>query len=160
LLSLPPLALSLVVLLAAAGRPAPADESRPGISLILTGASAHRGEQDTLFRCQVILDNATGKELAVRSNFSSVFDGLELMITTREGKTLIQQPYTFHQSPFAPPGREFTLKRGRTEATLVFPVHAFPRDAKAVKVRLVGSLPGSTYERLLATDTIEVKVTD
>ena len=46
----------------------------------------------------------------MRSNFGSVFDGLELVVTTAEGKVVAQQGYTFHQAPFAPPGRRFPLK--------------------------------------------------
>jgi hypothetical protein len=139
-------------------RPALADESKPTVSLLLSSASAERDEHDTLFRCEVLLDNATGKELTVRSNFSSAFDGLELVVTTREGKTLAQQPYTWHQSPFAPPGRDFTLKQGSTTATLVFPIRDLPGDVKVLKVRLVGTLPGSAYRRILSTETVEVKV--
>jgi hypothetical protein len=156
--ALPLAALSLTAILLSAGGPSLADESKPAVSLVLSKASAERDEHDTLFRCEAVLDNATGKDLTVRSNFSSAFDGLELVATTKEGKTLAQQPYTWHQSPFAPPGREFILKQGTTEATLVFPVRDLPRDAKVIKVRLVGTLPGSGYQRILSTETIEVEV--
>src|SRR6266849_3901454 len=110
--------LALAVILLSIERPAVAEESKPAVSLILSKASAERDEHDTTFRCAAVLDNATGKDLSVRSSFSSAFDGLELVVTTKEGKTLAQQLYTFHQSPFAPPSRDFTLKQGSTEATL------------------------------------------
>src|SRR5260370_41805070 len=114
---LAPLALATIFL--STGRPALAEEPKPTVSLILSKASAERDEHDTTFRCAAALDSATGKDLTVRSSFSSAFDGLELVVTTKEGKTLAQQPYTFHQSPFAPTGRDFTLKQGSTEAALV-----------------------------------------
>jgi hypothetical protein len=41
---------------------------------------------------------------------------------------------------------------------MVFPVPDLPRDVKMVKVRLVGTLPGSAYQRILSSETIEVNV--
>src|SRR5262245_13867021 len=119
---LPLTALSLAAILVSAGSPSRADEPKPAVSLLLPKASAEQNELDTLFRCEVVLDNATGKDLTVRSQFSSAFDGLELVVTTAEGKMLAQQPYTFHQAPFAPPERDFILKQGKTAATLKFPI--------------------------------------
>jgi hypothetical protein len=150
--------LPVVATLAVADRPPANDAVTPPVSLVLTGASAQQREQDVFFTCDATLDNATGKELTVRSSFSSVFDGREVVVTTREGKVLAQQGYTFHQSPFSPPGRDFTLKRGRTSSTLVFPVRGLPAEVKALKVRLVGTLPGSEYPLILSSDMIEVKV--
>jgi len=154
----PLLALSVVAILVSPGGPLIADEPKPTVSLVLSRAAAERREQDTLFRCEASLDNATGKDLSVRSNFFSVFDGLELVVTNKEGKTLAQQPYIFHQSPFAVRGRGFTLKKGTTAGTLVFPIRELPGAAKVVKVRMVGTLPGSGYQRILSTETIEVKI--
>jgi hypothetical protein len=120
-------------------------------------ASAERGEHDTLFRCDAILDNATRKDLAVRSGFFSAFDGLELVVTSPDGKVLAQQGFTYHQSPYST-GRAFPLKPGRTEKSLVFPIRGLPAEAKSLKVRLVGSLPGSEYQRILSSETLEVQV--
>jgi hypothetical protein len=152
------LPLFLVALVAIAAGPSFARGTKPAVSLLLSKASAERREHDTLFRCDLLLDNTTNKDLTVRSNFSSVFDGLELVVTTHEGKLLAQQGYTFHQSPFAPPGRDFTLKQGTTKGTLVFPIGELPREVKILKVRLVGVLPGSEYRRILSSETIEVTV--
>jgi hypothetical protein len=135
-----------------------ADEPKPAVSLILAKASAERRSQDVLFQCDISLENATGRELSVRSNFNSAFDGVELVVTDLNGKTLAQQPYPFHQSPFSPPGRDFPLKQGVTAGTLVFPIHDLPGDAKEVKVRLVGMLPGSSYHRILSTETLKVPI--
>jgi len=136
----------------------PADEPEPTVSLLLSRVSADRTKSSTLFRCEVSLDNATGRDLTVRSTFSSVFDGLELVVTNKEGKTLVQQAYISHQAPFAPPGREFPVKKGTTMGKLVFPVRVVPGNPKEVKVRLVGTLPGSGLRRILSTETITVKI--
>jgi hypothetical protein len=148
---------SLAAIVASGGGPSFAEKPMPAVSLILSKASAERGEHYTLFRCEAVLDNATGKDLSVRSNFSSVFDGLELVVTTREGKTLAQEPYIFHQSPFSM-GRDFPLKQGATKQTLGFPITDLPADVKSLKVRLVGTLPGSAYSRILSSETLEVSV--
>ena len=150
--------LTLALSFAPVGSIFSADEPEPTVSLILSKVSAERSKPDTLFRCEVRLDNTTGKDLSVRSNFSSVFDGLELVVTNQAGKTLARQPYIWHQAPYAPPGREFTLKKGATTGTLVFPLRVVPGDPKGVKVRLVGTLPGSAFQRILSTETIEVKI--
>ncbi len=130
----------------------------PAVSLLLVKATADRWDKDVLFQCEVTLDNALGKETTVRSNFSSVFDGLELVVTTMEGKVIAQQGYTFHQSPFAPPGRTFALKQGKTTKTLVFPITGIPAEIRTLKVRLVGTLPGSTFDRILSSETLTLEV--
>ena len=149
---------ALAAVLVLANSASCADELKPGVSLILVRASAARQEHDILFECEARFDNATGNELAVRSKFHSAFDGLELVVTDKNGKTLAQPPYTWHQSPFTVNGRDFILKEGSTSAKMVFPVPDLPRDVKMVKVRLVGTLPGSAYQRILSSETIEVNV--
>ena len=136
-----------------------ADEKNPGVSLMLSKVAARRDSKGTDFHCQVTIDNHTGKEIAVTSNFFSVFDGLELVVTNIDGKVLKQQPYTFHQSPFTPNGREFILKRGKTKKSIVFPVTSFGMVGQSLKVRLVGTLPGSSYKRILSTATMGLTVT-
>ncbi|HEV3436616.1 MAG TPA: hypothetical protein VG122_04615 [Gemmata sp.] len=150
--------LLLAITLPAAANRSSADEPKPIVSLILSKASAERMEKDMLFRCEIALDNATGQDLSVRSGFFSAFDALELVVTNTEGKTLVQQGYSHHQSPFSPSGRLFTLKQGTIERALVFPIQKFPGDAKVVKVRIVGTLPESGYGRILSTETIEIKI--
>ena len=137
-----------------------AADPEPAVSLLVHKVSAERWEQHIHFHCEMALDNATGRELAVRSNFTSVFDGLEIVVTTPEGKVLAQQGYCFHQSPFASRGRVFPLKQGKTAGTLVFPIRGLPGDVRTLKVRLVGTLPGSSYERILSSETLEVEVKD
>jgi hypothetical protein len=128
------------------------------VSLLLNKVSAERRGRDIYFTCEVTLDNEVGRELAVRSNFFSAFDGLEIVVTTPEGKVLAQQGYSFHQSPFTATGRIFPLKKGKTTGTLLFPVGGLPADVRALKVRLVGTLPGSGYERILSSETLAVEV--
>ena len=140
--------------------PAIADDQKPAVSLILAKASAETSSQGYLFDCQAVLDNATGKELAVRTNFYSVFDGLEVVVTNADGKVLAQQGYIYHQSPRTSSGRSLTLAQGRTNAGLVFPIVELPSNVKSFKVRLIGTLPGSDYLRILSSETIAVKVNE
>jgi hypothetical protein len=109
-----------------------------------------------LLQCEVRLDNEIDSDLVVRSNFNSAFDGLELVVTNVEGKTLAQQSYIAHQSPFAE-SRDFRLKKGVTTATIRCPIQDFPANV-VVKVRVVGTLPGSGYQRILSSETLEVKI--
>jgi hypothetical protein len=131
------------------------------VSLLLLKASAERLNNGVLFQCETRIDNATGKNLTVKSCFFSALDGLELVITDKEGKTLVQWGQAWHQSPFSATPRDFLLKPGSTSATLMFPVgKVLPRDIKTVKVRLVGTLHGSEFSRILSTDTIEIEIRD
>lgn len=150
------LSLTSILLPPSGASPAPT----PGrfVSLVLVRASAEREGHDTLFQCKAILDNATGKELRTHSNFFSVFDGLELVVTTPQGTTVAQEPYTFHQSPSSASGKDFILKPGRTESQLVFPIADLPPGVQAVRVRLVGALPGSDYPRILSSATLDLKI--
>jgi len=128
------------------------------VSLVLLKASAERDEIGVFFDCDVRLDNATGKDLTVKSNFADTFDGLELVITDKKGKTLAQWGHTWHMSPFAKP-QDCVLKQGSTTATLRFPVpNILPKDVKTVKVRLVGILTRSTYTNILSTETLEIEI--
>ena len=133
-------------------------EPEQAVSLLLHKATGERWERDIHFQCEVALDNALGRDLGVRSAFFSVFDGLQIVVTTPTGKVLAQQGYTFHQSPFAPLGRVFPLQKGETVGTLVFPINGLPNEIRSVKVRLVGTLPGSGYDRMLSSETLAVEV--
>ena len=140
------------------GNASRADEQKPGVSLILSKVTAERWEQETVFRCQVTLDNDTSQDLSVISNFYSAFDGLELVVTNAHGKVLLQQHYLSHQSPSTPDGREFVVKRGKTTDTIVFPVRSFGTVGDSIRVRVVGTLPRSSYRRILSTDTIRTVI--
>jgi hypothetical protein len=133
-------------------------EKKPTVSLLLGKVSAERWTNEVFFHCDAALVNA-GKELTVHSAFNSAFDGLELVVTAPDGTVLAQRGYILHQSPRFP-AQPYPVKSGRTEKTLVIPVpiEDLPRDAKAFKVRLVGTLPGSGYERVLSSETVEVRV--
>ena len=136
------------------------DARRPRVSLILSKVTAERHDNgDLWFHCDVVLDNETGDLLPVKSNFGSAFDGLEVVVTNAEGKVLIQQPYTYHQSPYsAKAGRTFQLRRGRTKTTLLFPISKFGESDQPIKVRIVGTLPESPFHGILSTDTLKVAV--
>lgn len=130
----------------------------PSVSVLLREVAAERSEHVIHFQCEVKLENGTGRDLNVRSNFHSAFDGFEIVVTDLEGRVLVQREYTFHQSPFTPLSREFALKQGLTAATLIFPIENLPENDQSFKVRLVGTLPGSGYERILSSETLNVEV--
>ncbi|MBV9470260.1 MAG: hypothetical protein JO316_01060 [Abitibacteriaceae bacterium] len=131
-----------------------------GVKLHLATVKAERFAQDVLFDCDATLINRTGTTIQVKSNFSSAFDGLELIVFDEHGKRLVQQPYIWHQSPysFLNP-RTFDLKPGANQQPLTFPIRDLPSQLKTLRVLLVGTLPGSTYEGVLCSDVVTVSIT-
>ena len=107
------LAVLVAAVAASAWHASAAADPAPAVSLLLTKGTGERWEKDVHFRCEVTLDNTLGRDLAVRTNFGSVFDGLELVVTTAESRVVAQQGYTVHQSPFAPPGGPGLQTRSR-----------------------------------------------
>ncbi len=136
----------------------PAADPEPLVSLLISKVTAARVEECTHFDCEATLDNATGRDLTVRSMFFSAFDGLEIVVTTPEGKVLAQQDYTYHQSAFKFVGRDFPVKSGKTVKKLRFSLAGLPEDTRTLRVRLVGTLPGSSYKRILSSETLAVEV--
>ena len=153
-------ALCLVTLVISFSSFSRAAGSKPTVSLILSKAACKRLTNYMLFICEARLDNASGKDLTVRSNFYSAFDGLELVVTDKHGKILAQQSYLMHQSPYSFEPREFKVKQGITSDELRFPIPNLQKQAREFRVRLVGTLLRSSYQRILSTETIEVKVTE
>ena len=147
---------SVFILLTGSGL---AEENRPVVSLLLPKASAERQDKRVLFRCDAVLENSGPNEIATRTNFNSLFDGLELVVTTSDGKILVQQAYIFSRSPNkTPPGDIMMLPRGGTETTLAIPIYDLPTEVATFKVRLVGKLMNSDYKRILSSETLEIKV--
>lgn len=151
------LGIAVLAILSVSDRMAMGQEQKPVVSLLLSKATVERLGHDILFRCEAVLENALGKDIAARSNFSSVFDGLELVVTTSDGKILAQQHYTYHQSPQSE-ADTYTLKPGRTSKTLNFPIRDLPAEVKTLKVRLVGTLPKSDYKRILSSETLDIQL--
>jgi hypothetical protein len=131
-------------------------EQKPQVTLTLESASAQRWTKDILFKCKVTLANDTGKELKVKSNFLSVFDGMTLVIQDEKGKELKRQGYTYHQSPFAL-NKEHRLQSGKTTDTINFPISGLAKDHKKFRIKIVGTLPGSEFKGRLTSKVIEVR---
>ena len=146
------LALTALLLLAPAAR---GDE--PPVELTLAKATAAPNGDQVLIRCDAVIDNRTGGAITVRSNFSSAFDGITVVVRNEKGKELLRQAYVAHQSPFAPPGRDFALKVGENKQELGFPVD-LPKGVGTIRVSLVGTLPNSSRADLLLSDVVEVKI--
>ena len=115
--------------------------------------------RDVILICDVVIDNQTGEDLTIFSNFFSAFDGLNIVLL-KEGKELRNQSYLFHQSPMAEK-RPYVLKKGTNDRELRFPISAAPDNWAGLEVKIIGSLPGSKFEEKLISDTKKIqRVTD
>lgn len=108
--------------------------------------------------CTAVIDNRTGEPLTVMSSFFSSFDGLHLVIMDATGQQLVRQSYLFHQSPYSPTKRPFTLPPGSTTKELRFPIYDIPSTIKLVRLRLEGTLPGSAYSGGLTSNVVKVNI--
>jgi hypothetical protein len=129
----------------------------PRVDLALTGVKVVPNGQYTIFSLTVEVDNRTGRELKVRSNFTSALDGLILVVRDEKGKELSRTLACAHQSPFAPPGNLFPLAAGKSTHELGIPVE-LPAGVRNVRVMLYGTLPESGVHGLLLTDVRPVAV--
>ncbi len=133
-------------------------------SLSVTGARAERTEsvihesggartvRGLDVALDVSLDNA-GEPVAVRTNFQSVFDGFELVLSLADETELARVGYTRHQSPFAE-GRALPLPSGTTTATLGFPLTEWKATASELRVRLEGGLVGTEWSSGLVSNEV------
>ncbi len=137
------------------GTPQPTEASpaaAPGVSLALASATAERGaDGDLLVRCAAALHNDTGRELTVRTNFHSAFDGLTVVLLRPDGSELARQAYNYHQSPYAE-DQAIPLPPGPTTEELGFPLTGLPDGLAGITVRLEGGLPGTPYAAGLRSD--------
>jgi hypothetical protein len=139
-------------------RHARAEGQKSAVVLDLVKAAAERLDSGgLLFRCEATLKNTSGAEMRVRTNFGSVFDGIELLVLGESGEKLLQQPYIYHQSPYSPHGRDLPVKMGETRETLGFPVD-LPKDMWSVRLLLVGVLPGCERPGLLCSGSVTVAI--
>jgi hypothetical protein len=135
-----------------------AEEQKRPVVLDLVKATAERLDGGgVLFLCTAILKNHSGVALQVRTNFRSVFDGIEVLVLGESGEKLLQQPYVYHQSPYSLHGRDLPLKTGATRETLSFPVD-LPKDTRSVRLLLVGVLPGCDRSGLLCSGSVSVAI--
>jgi hypothetical protein len=135
-----------------------AGEQKPAVVLDLVKAIAERSDSGAvLLCCTATLKNHSGAELRVRTNFHSVFDGIEVVVLGESGEKLRQQPYIYHQSPYSFRGRDLPLKTGETRETLTFPVD-LPKDTRSVRLLLVGILPGCDRSGLLCSRSVTVAI--
>ncbi len=140
-------AIAVAIALAACGRGA-SEVPAPPVSVELHKASLlrlHGGE--TLVRCSATLTNTTGKPIVTKTNFTSPFDGLSVVVRRPGGDEIARQSYVYHQSPFSP-ANEVPLPSGGATRDIVFPIVGLPSDATRVEVRLEGGLFGTSYAGL------------
>jgi hypothetical protein len=156
--------LSLTIMVMSMSSPGPQSALPPNdggyLSLILSHTSAERDNGLVTFRCSVELENATGKEIKVISNFGAELDGIDLVVTNEKGQILVQQTYTYHQSPIYAGGKTVVIKKGKSSLSILFPIRGLDPEIKAARVRLVGRLSKSTYKHICSSETIAVVVRD
>ncbi|MFO0965760.1 MAG: hypothetical protein U0793_09285 [Gemmataceae bacterium] len=136
-----------------------ADEPKEPVQLRLLRAGAERSGKDVFFFCDAVLINNTGAAFNVRSSFFSAFDGLRLVVFAEDGKKLLEQSFTAHQSPFSVRGSLFPVGQGENKKTLRFPVSGAPGDTKTVQVVLIGTLPGTDHG-VLCSDLARVTIAE
>ena len=135
-----------------------AEEQKPPVVLDLVKATAERMDRGrVLLVCTATLKNHSGVELRVRTNFGSVFDGINILVLRDSGEKLLQQSYVYHQSPYSFQARDLPLKTGETRGTLSFPVD-LPKDTRSVRLLLVGILPGCDRSGLLCSGSATVAI--
>ncbi len=78
------------------------------------------------------------------TNFSSVFDGFELVVFADDWSELKRIHYTHHQSPFAR-DRPLPVPAGSSTQTLVIPVPNWTHSKSEIRLQLVGGLRGTAW---------------
>jgi hypothetical protein len=141
---------------ASGGGGQPARDAKVVLALGAASAEFEKG-RDFLLLCDVLIDNQTGTAFTVRSRFFSVFDGLEVVCTDKEGRVLLRQAYIVHQSPQAEQVGH-RLAKGRTRGRMAFDIRDFPRRRGEIYVRLEGTLPGSGYEHRVRSNEVTVRL--
>jgi hypothetical protein len=169
--SLRPALIALATALAACSReppPAPVPPTaaapstplaRAPVTLTLDRAAVIRNEHGVRVECDATLTNATAAPLPAATNFGSVFDGLSLVLSSEDNKEIARQAYVYHQSPYAR-DREIVLPVGATHHPLVFPIDGIGAGVRALRVALVGGLPGRGHPQDLASNAILAVVTE
>ncbi len=120
-------------------------------------ASAKRDGASVRITCEVTLNNRTGAPLIVKSNFSSAFDGLSVVVKTSEGRVLGRTPYVTQQSPSLET-IDFPLSEGESSRTLEFVADYVPYEVSEISIQVIGDLPGSAFGGKLESNWITVKI--
>jgi hypothetical protein len=149
--------------------PAEDDSARPRVTLTVTrirgweytakeleGELQGKDVRYVALACDAVIDNQTGEELTVLSNFYSAFDGLSVQIL-RGGRVVAEKPYIFHQSPSGFDPQPFVLKKGKNEKDMRIPIRLPPEDWAKLEARLVGTLPGSAFKGKLTSKAVPMQ---
>jgi hypothetical protein len=162
-----------ILVLLPAGGPSRDDPTKVRVTLTVTrirgvehSAKELEGEfkgqevRYVVLACDAVIDNQTGEDLTVTSSFFSAFDGLSVQLL-RDGRKVGEQHYTAHQSPGSPDPRSFVLKKGKNPKDMRILFRLPPADWAGLRARLVGGLPGSTFQGKLESNAVNIqRVTD
>jgi hypothetical protein len=121
----------------------------------LEGEMKGKDVRYVVLACDAVIDNQTGEELTVHSSFLSAFDGLRVQLL-RDGRTVGEKPYIFHQSPAGAP-RPFVLKKGMNYKEIRIPFRLPPEDWPKLQAKLVGDLPGSAFKEKLESKAVPIR---
>jgi len=107
------------------------------------------------FLCEVTLDNQTQTPLTVTGLYTA-FDGMRLVVLDASDKELAR---CGHADAFSTiKTQSFTLPTGQTTKTLTFPFCFVPKTAQAVRVKLEGNLPGSSFSESITSNILTVEM--
>lgn len=131
------------------------------VRLVLDSARAKtRSSGDIFFECEATLINTSGAPIQTQTNFSSVFDGISIVIQNDRGDLLHEQAYVYHQSPYAEHQR-VDLAAGSTRKKIVFPVAVWDAGTTdELRVHLEGGLWGSAYSKGLVSNELRVRISE
>ncbi len=127
--------------------------------LELEGENKGEEVRFALIACDLLVDNQTGVDLVVLSNFHSALDYFTLELL-RDGEVVTAVDYINHLSPTSPAAQPFVLRQGKTRTQLRFPVRLPPKDWTSLQARLVGVFPGSKFNAAVVSNTTEIQRVD
>lgn len=113
---------------------------------------------DTHFAFDITLNNSSGRDLKVRTNFHSALDALDMVVTDTDGKLLVRRGYTYHQSPASQNGSEKVLPNGISKAQMLFPISDFGTAGQQVHVQLIGLIDAKGFSQSISSKKLRVTI--
>ncbi len=109
-------------------------------------------------RCQTAFQNETGADLRVMSYRGLPIDSMDIVVMDKDGNELSRKNCAAHSSMFFPEGRWTSLPVGETVQQLDFLIGDIPAEHRDCQAVIVGTLPGSDYEKALSSNTIKLRL--
>jgi hypothetical protein len=132
----------------------PEEKTSAPLRVFIDGASIEQSGDGARFAIEARVDNG-GADVAMQTNFASVFDGFTLVVARQDGSVLARQAYVAHQSPYAE-DRALTIARGTSRQRLVFPLVEWPHEPGGLVVSLEGGFRGTKWGKGLHSNAYAV----